>query len=221
MFKKKTIGIIGVSGIGKIYLRELSILGIKKIYISRHGESIYNIENKIGGDPDLTMDGLIYSKKLYKYISLKYKPSDIIIYTSNLKRTIKTASLFIDNNYDVKHKDLLNEIDGGICENLSYEYVKKNMPDLFKNRKEDKFNFKYPEGESYYDLILRIQQFILELNRLDKPILIISHNAVIRVIFSYFFNYEHNSLPYLDIPLHKLFLIENTEYFYKKTEILS
>ena len=33
MLKYKSIGIIGVRGIGRIYLRELSILGIKKIFI--------------------------------------------------------------------------------------------------------------------------------------------------------------------------------------------
>lgn len=194
---------------------------VKKIFVSRHGQSLFNLENRIGGDPDITEDGYIYAKKLYKYISMNYKPNDIIIFTSNLKRTKNTAHLFIENKYDVKHRDILNEINGGICENMTYEDVKLNMPDLYKNRKKDKFHFKYPEGESYYDLIIRIKEFILELNRLDKPILIISHNAVIRVLFSYYFSNKHEEIPYLDVPLHNLFCIENNDYFYKKTRVLS
>ena len=114
----------------------------------------------------------------------------------------------------------MNEIDGGICENMTYEEVKKKMPDLFKNRNQDKFYFKYPEGESYYDLILRIKEFILEINRLDKVVLIITHNAVVRVILSYFLNIKHDKIPYMDIPLHTLYLIENTKYFYKKKVVI-
>tara|TARA_A100001015_G_scaffold321000_1_gene449555 strand:+ start:1315 stop:2541 length:1227 start_codon:yes stop_codon:yes gene_type:complete len=195
-------------------------VNIKKIYISRHGQSLFNIENRIGGDPDITNEGYKYAKQLYNYISINYKPDEIIIFTSNLKRTKKTASLFIKNNYNVKHREILNEIDGGICENMTYEEVKEKMPELYTKRKNNKFEFKYPEGESYFDLIQRVKEFILELNRLDKPILIISHNAVIRVIFSYFFSEDHQKIPYLNIPLHKLFLIENNDYFYKKSEII-
>ena len=195
-------------------------VNLKTIYISRHGQSLFNLENRIGGDPDITEEGYKYAKKLYNYISLNYKPDEIVIFTSNLKRTKNTAHLFIENNYNVKHKDLLNEIDGGICENMTYEEVKLNMPELYNNRKKDKFYFKYPEGESYYDLILRVKEFILELNRLDKPILIISHNAIIRVIFSYFLSYRYDDIPYVNVPLHKLFCIKNDEYFYKKTEII-
>ena len=193
---------------------------VKKIFISRHGQSLFNLENRIGGDPDITKDGYKYARNLYNYISLHYKPDDIIIFTSNLKRTKKTAHLFIENNYDVRHRDILNEINGGICEDMTYDDVKLKMPELYKNRKDDKFHFKYPEGESYFDLIVRIKEFILELNRLNKPILIISHNAVIRVIFSYFLCYKHDEIPHLNIPLHTLFCIENEDYFYKKSEVI-
>ncbi len=194
-------------------------VNIKKIYISRHGESLFNVQNRIGGDPDITDNGVNYSKKLFNYISLNHKKEDIVIYTSNLIRTKNTAKLFIQNNYEIIHKDILNEIDGGICENMTYDEVKEKMPDLFKNRKNNKFHFKYPEGESYFDLILRLKEFILEINRLDKPVLIITHNAVVRVILSYFLNINREKIPHMDIPLHTLYLIENSKYFYKKKSI--
>ena len=193
---------------------------VKKIYITRHGESLYNLESRIGGDPDLTEEGYAYSKKLYNHISLKYKPEDIIIFTSNLKRTKNTAQLFIKNGYQVKHRELLNEIDGGVCENMTYNEVKEKMPEIFEKRKKDKFNFKYPEGESYYDLIIRIKSFILEINRVEKPILIICHNAIVRTIYSYFLSYQHNEIPYIEVPLHKLNCIENNKYFYVKKNIM-
>ena len=192
----------------------------RKIYISRHGESLYNLELRIGGNPDLSEDGYKYAEKIYKHISLNYKKDDIIIFTSNLKRTKLTAKWFINNGYNVKHRDILNEIDGGVCEHMTYEDIREKMPHLFNERKKDKFYFKYPEGESYYDLIIRLREFILEINRIEKPILIICHNAIVRTIYSYFFSIPYHEIPHLDVPLHELNCIENDKYMYSKKKII-
>lgn len=191
----------------------------KKIFITRHGESLFNVESRIGGDANLTDNGIKYSKNLYNYISKSFKPSEIVIFTSNLKRTINTAKYFKDNNYEVINKEILNEIDGGICENMSYFDVEKKWPELISKRNKDKFNFKYPEGESYYDVIKRINDFILEINRIEKNILIISHRAIVRCILGYFMNYKKQDIPYIEIPLHKINLIEKDLYFYKLKSI--
>ena len=39
------------------------------LYISRHGESMYNLENRIGGNPDLSPRGLKYARALGSYIN--------------------------------------------------------------------------------------------------------------------------------------------------------
>ena len=122
----------------------------------RHGQSLFNLESRIGGDPELSEEGQKYAKKLHHFISLQYRKEDIIIFTSNLKRTKSTAKYFMENDYKVIHKEILNEIHGGICENLTYDEVKENMPDVYESRKKDKFHFKYPQGESYNDLIVRL-----------------------------------------------------------------
>jgi 6-phosphofructo-2-kinase / fructose-2,6-biphosphatase 2 len=194
----------------------------KKIFISRHGQSLYNLENRIGGDSSISNEGMMYARKLYNYISLNYKKDEIMIFTSKLKRTKETAQLFIENGFHVKHMDILNEINGGICENMTYDEVKEKYPDLYDERKKNKFYYKYPEGESYFDLIIRLKEFILELNRMNKTILIISHNAVIRVLMAYYLKISHHELPYFNMPLHKLFCIENSNsnYCYTKQEIL-
>lgn len=56
------------------------------IYISRHGESMYNLENRIGGNPSLSPQGMKYAKALGNHVNsweipdlkVQYK---IIIYT--------------------------------------------------------------------------------------------------------------------------------------------
>ena len=55
---------------------------------------------------------------------------------------------------------LLNEIDSGVCDDMTYEDIIKQMPDEYKRRDADKFRYRYPRGESYEDLVI----FFLKLN---------------------------------------------------------
>ena len=39
----------------------------------------------------------------------------------------------------------LNEIDAGVCENLTYKEMGQRFPELAAQRKCDKLNFRYPQ----------------------------------------------------------------------------
>ena len=95
------------------------------IYLTRHGESKYNILDKIGGNPSITDLGIIYSKKLYKYID-NLQLNDLVIYISTLKRTKETIEPFIKNNYNsIIELKCLDEIDAGIYDSLTYKEIKE------------------------------------------------------------------------------------------------
>ena len=49
----------------------------------------------------------------------------------------------------------LNEIDAGICEEMTYDEIRKNFPIDFAARENNKLSYRYPRGESYEDLISR------------------------------------------------------------------
>lgn len=74
----------------------------------------------------------------------------------------------------------LNEIDAGTCEGMTYKEIKEQMPDVALARKRDKLRYRYPMGESYVDVIQRLEPVILELERQREPVLIVAHNAIIR-----------------------------------------
>lgn len=50
------------------------------------------------------------------------------------------------------------------------------------HRDKDKFSYRYVGGESYKDLVLRLEPIIMELER-QRSILIIGHQAVLRAIY--------------------------------------
>ena len=73
----------------------------------------------------------------------------------------------------------LNEIDSGVCDDLTYEEIKNQWPQDFRARDVDKFRYRYPRGESYEDLISRLEPVIMELERQDC-VMIVGHQAVNR-----------------------------------------
>lgn len=50
----------------------------------------------------------------------------------------------------------------GICDGYSYEGIKEKWPQTYQARKADKVNFRYPAGESYMDVIKRLESVIIE-----------------------------------------------------------
>ena len=56
----------------------------KSIFFSRHGESEYNVENKVGGDSPLSERGAMYALALGRYFNslgkFQGKESNLLIY---------------------------------------------------------------------------------------------------------------------------------------------
>ena len=73
----------------------------------------------------------------------------------------------------------LNELDVGICDGLTYAQVQERYPTDFKSRDAFKYTYRYPRGESYEDLVARLEPVIMELER-QESVLVIGHQAVIR-----------------------------------------
>jgi broad specificity phosphatase PhoE len=176
---------------------------MKRIYLSRHGESLYNLENRIGGNSNLSNKGEKYSIALSKYIN--NLNDDIIVLTSELIRTINTAKNIKYNKIQYKE---LNEINAGICEDLTYDNFKSIYPNEFNKRQKDKLNYRYPEGESYIDLINRLIPIIQIILNEKKIILIVAHQAILRVIYGILTKKTKQEIPFIKIPLHTLIRLE-------------
>ena len=71
---------------------------------------------------------------------------------------------------------------------------------------------RYPRGESYYDLVQRIEPAIVEMERVSGDLLIVCHQAVARCLLAYFKNVDSlaESLPYIETPLHTLIKVTPT-----------
>lgn len=131
------------------------------------------------------------------------------VWSSTLKRTVETASAL---NIPFVQWQALKEIQVGICDSMTYEEIEDKYPDEFVLRKRDKLHYRYPQGESYMDLVQRLEPVIMELERIAAPVLVVCHRAVARCLYSYFLDEPPEVIPHLDIPLHTVMKLQPKAY---------
>jgi broad specificity phosphatase PhoE len=72
--------------------------------------------------------------------------------------------------------------------------------------------YRYPRGESYFDVITRLDPVIFELERQKEPLLIVAHLAVLRCLYAYFLDLPIEELPFLTINSNTLIRLDPKAY---------
>ncbi|XP_061716692.1 6-phosphofructo-2-kinase/fructose-2,6-bisphosphatase isoform X3 [Cydia pomonella] len=188
------------------YLMNIHIVP-RTIYLTRHGESLHNIVGRIGGDSALSARGAQYAGALARYIDAQAIPG-LRVWTSWMRRAIQTVK---DVKAPQERWKALNEIDAGICEEMTYAEIQEKYPSDFNARDANKFAYRYPRGESYEDLVARLEPVIMELER-QGNVLVVSHQAVMRCLLAYFLDKSAEELPYLHVPLHSVIKLTPVAY---------
>jgi len=177
----------------------------RTFYMSRHGESEYNVDNRLGGDPPLTEKGRAYAEVLGEYLNNLELPN-LKIWRSSLQRTHMTAAHIKGEHSST---ELLDEIRSGTMDNLTYQEFKKNYPDQWRAREADKLGYRYPKGESYIDACERIEPIMLDLEKMmakkkDDNLIIVAHQAILRCFLGYLLQRKPNEIPFIQIPQHAI-----------------
>ncbi|KAL8947416.1 MAG: hypothetical protein Q9183_007791, partial [Haloplaca sp. 2 TL-2023] len=216
------------------------------IWITRHGESQDNLGGKIGGDSDLSPNGLAYARALTEFIKSERQawdirqqdkaasthfppqpgdttppnpeyvgqgeatPKSFCVWTSMLKRSIQTAQFFDEDDFDIKQMRMLDELNAGAMEGLTYDEIKSKHPIEYNVRRKDKLRYRYPGagGESYLDIINRLRAVIVEVERMTDHVLLVGHRSVARVLLAYFQGLKREDVADLDVPLGTLYMLE-------------
>jgi len=167
--------------------------GSRPIYLARHGQTIFNAEGRLGGDSSLTKTGRKYARRLARFMRQEVSPgAPLQVWTSTLSRTHETAA-------PLKRKYMqwraLDEIDCGLCDGMSYDEIESKYPEMNKERRDDILRWRYPRGESYLDLIGRLEPVFIGLERQQCPVVVVAHHAVLRVIACYFGDKSPEQVP--------------------------
>ena len=153
-----------------------------KLYFTRHGETVWNVENKICGmtDSPLTERGRAQARALGQKVKSGGYAIDEILY-SPLSRAADTAKAIADaTGIPARCEPRLREQCFG-----RYEGTPRNG-EKFRISKTC-FADRYDGGESMLQLAQRIYNLLDELrDQPDKTYLLVAHNGIARVVESYF-----------------------------------
>lgn len=153
-----------------------------KFYFIRHGQSQWNVENKICGATDipLTQQGREQAKITAKKILEQNINADRILY-SPLSRAKDTALIISEiTKIPADEEILLFEQNFG-----KYEGTPRDGLDFLDAKKQ--FINNYEGGESMFKLVHRIYSLIDRLKQDDKTYILVAHNGISRIIHSYFY----------------------------------
>ena len=154
------------------------------VYFVRHGQTVWNVENKICGatDIELTEYGHQQAVETVKKILEAGIQADEILY-SPLVRAAETARHISEiTGIPARVEPRLKEQNFGKWESTARD------GEEFKKAKED-FCSRYEGGESMLHLAQRIYNLLDEIKEEsgEKTYILVAHNGIARVVQSYFY----------------------------------
>ena len=185
------------------------------IYLTRHGQTLWNIEKRLQGrgNSQLTEDGIERAKELRDRI----KGMNIdVIYSSPIERALNTANIIKgDKNIEVITDDGLMEMCFGDYEGRRTDEVMKENPswDIGLIMKGNTI-LSAPNGENLAEVRDRVSKTmdrIIEENR-GKTILIVAHGITLKALMYYFKDDEVNDEVMGQATLTKINIDENNNF---------
>lgn len=154
------------------------------IYFTRHGETVWNVENKICGmtDSPLTARGQQQARQLGELVRDSGLHIDEILY-SPLSRAADTAkAIAAATGLPARCEPRLREQCFG-----KYEGTPRDGAEFRISKTH--FADRYDSGESMMQLAQRIYNLLDELKAdTGKTYLLVAHNGIARVVHSYFYD---------------------------------
>lgn len=156
---------------------------MKNLYFTRHGQTIWNVENKICGATDIALTDLGHkqAEELGKSIKEQRLPIEEILY-SPLIRAAETARHISEiTGIPMREEPRLKEQNFG-----KYEATARDGAE-FQTAKTH-FIDHFGGGETMLQLSQRIYNLLDEIREGDTTCLLVAHNGIARIVNSYFYD---------------------------------
>ncbi|KIV99422.1 uncharacterized protein PV09_08960 [Verruconis gallopava] len=132
------------------------------------------------------------------------------IWTSTMPQAIQTAAYFCPRRYKRRQIKVLDDLNPGHVAGMTFDEISHKFPDEFEARRRDKLFFRWSGqgGEGYIDVINRLRDVIIELERVRHHVVLVTHRAVVRVLLAYFLGLQRDDLAEIKIPKEHVFSLE-------------
>ncbi|MFZ2955454.1 MAG: histidine phosphatase family protein [Candidatus Ozemobacteraceae bacterium] len=151
----------------------------------RHGETVWNLENRIQGHQDspLTVKGIAQAETLARRLSGERFD---VLFSSDLGRAMHTAEIIGQTIHLKPSADSrLRERNLGIFQGYTYTEMQTRFPEEFAHFETWNPAWHIPEGESGEDLKERVSAFLAELNQRipgGSRLCIVTHGGLLDIL---------------------------------------
>ncbi len=156
-----------------------------KLYIVRHGATIWNKETRYQGQTDvpLSTDGEQQAEK----IARRFASEEIeAVYSSPLKRALDTAQTIArPHKLSVGVLQGMKEIGFGDWEGQAYTHVRDQYSEELRQWIHDPLSYNIPNGEPLPKLRIRVEESLQEIlsQHPTGNIVLVAHSGTIRMLF--------------------------------------
>ncbi len=166
----------------------------RRLWIVRHGATIWNNEQRFCGHSDIPLSPLGYDQAHWLAECLRSAPIGTI-YTSDLLRARQTAEIIAQSHIQLvplQSSSVWRELNFGAWEGLTYAQIAERFPQQLAFFT-DPLQASPPEGEAFTDLVQRVWCAFLALIREQAPdaanlpsqhsdIVLVSHGGPLRAL---------------------------------------
>lgn len=160
---------------------------VLNLYITRHGETIWNTEKRLQGwkDSALTENGVENAKLLGE--RLKDTEFDMI-YASPSTRARMTAELIKgDRELIIREEENLREINLGEWEGRTHNDLEEAYPEEYHAFWNTPHLYKTKSGEDFYQLQARVKKVLTRImgEHKDGNVLLVTHSVFIKALLAH------------------------------------
>jgi enolase len=183
-----------------------------KLILIRHGQSVWNKENKFTGltDVGLSNKGLEEAKNSSEIINNLDINIDVA-FTSNLKRAINTCEIIIgDKKVDIIKDESLNERDYGFLTGKNKKEIIDEYGEYCIHKWRRGFYERPPNGENLYDVCERVSKYYYSTifpYLKNKNVLISAHGNSLRALFVVLGLFSKEDIERVEIPTGRPYII--------------
>ncbi len=158
-------------------------LAMEEVYLVRHGETEWNLTGRRQGqlDSPLSESGMMEVQRTAKRI--ESLPVDGV-FSSPLGRAISTAQTYAHAlDQAITALDDLRELDHGDMAGMTNEEIERAFPGELARRSRGKYEWRFPNGESYADADLRAASALRQVaeSGSSRP-LVVTHEMIARML---------------------------------------
>jgi broad specificity phosphatase PhoE len=131
----------------------------------------------------------------------------IKVLSSTLPRAEETAQIALsqlDELNVVEPGSMLNPLDKGELAGLSMLEIQEKHARFYDEWIKDTYRRRFPGGESYQDLVTRLEPVLIEIEQQTAPVLVVSHVSCIQVLLAYYLGCPVAEAMQIKVPMHKV-----------------